>query len=65
MYTLSAFGGPQGHIAIMLREFVQKRQYITEEELMELNAPAQVLLARHPPKPWWVLPGRLVAPGWL
>jgi chromate transporter len=43
LYTLSAFGGPQGHIAIMLREFVQKRNYITEEELMELNALAQVL----------------------
>ncbi|WP_299355431.1 chromate efflux transporter [Mucilaginibacter sp.] len=43
LYTLSAFGGPQAHIAIMLREFVQKRKYITEEELMELNALAQVL----------------------
>jgi len=43
IYTLSAFGGPQGHIAVMLREFVQKRNYITEEELMELNALAQVL----------------------
>jgi chromate transporter len=43
LYTLSAFGGPQGHIAVMLREFVQKRNYITEEELMELNALAQVL----------------------
>ncbi|MCC8426997.1 chromate efflux transporter [Mucilaginibacter sp. UR6-11] len=43
LYTLSAFGGPQGHIAVMLREFVQKRNYITEEELMELNALAQIL----------------------
>src|ERR1700710_2468462 len=43
LYPLSAFGGPQAHIAIMLREFVQKRRYITEEELMELNALAQVL----------------------
>jgi chromate transporter len=43
LYTLSAFGGPQAHIAIMLREFVQKHKYITEEELMELNALAQVL----------------------
>jgi chromate transporter len=42
-YTLSAFGGPQAHIAILLREFVQKRGYITEDELMELNALAQVL----------------------
>ncbi len=38
-----AFGGAQAHIAIMLREFVEKRGYVTEEELMELNALAQVL----------------------
>src|ERR1700742_4615054 len=43
LYTFSAFGGPQAHIAILLREFVEKRRYITEEELMELNALAQVL----------------------
>ena len=43
LYTLSAFGGPQAHIAILLREFVEKRHYVTEEELMELNALAQVL----------------------
>src|ERR1700712_5416607 len=41
--TFSAFGGPQAHIGILLREFVEKRGYITEEELMELNALAQVL----------------------
>src|SRR6187402_2279477 len=43
MYTFSAVGGPQAHIAILLREFVEKRNYITEDELMELNALAQVL----------------------
>src|SRR3982751_3221132 len=43
LYTLSAVGGPQAHIAILLREFVQKRKYITEEELMELNALSQIL----------------------
>lgn len=43
VYTLSAFGGPQAHIAILLREFVEKRGYVTEEELMELNALAQIL----------------------
>ncbi|MCO4291533.1 chromate efflux transporter [Solitalea sp. MAHUQ-68] len=42
-YTLTAFGGPQAHMAIMLREFVQKRNYLTEEELLELNALCQVL----------------------
>jgi chromate transporter len=43
LYTLSAFGGPQAHIAILLREFVEKRHYVTEEELMELNALSQIL----------------------
>jgi len=38
-----AFGGAQAHIAIMLRELVEKRSYVTEEELMELNALAQML----------------------
>ncbi len=43
VYTLSTFGGPQAHVAILLRDFVEKRRYITEEELMELNALSQVL----------------------
>src|ERR1700744_5419322 len=43
IYTFTAFGGPQGHIAILLREFVEKRRYITEQELMELNALSQIL----------------------
>lgn len=43
LYTFTAFGGPQAHVAVLLREFVEKRRYITEEELMELNALAQLL----------------------
>jgi chromate transporter len=43
VYSLTAFGGPQGHVAILLREFVEKRHYITEQELMELNALSQML----------------------
>jgi chromate transporter len=43
IYTFTAFGGPQAHIGILLREFVEKRRYITEQQLMELNALAQVL----------------------
>lgn len=42
-YTLTSFGGPQAHIAVLLREFVEKRRYVNEEELMELNALAQIL----------------------
>jgi chromate transporter len=43
VYTLTTFGGPQAHVAILLRDFVEKRHYITEDELMELNALSQVL----------------------
>ncbi|HWZ14549.1 MAG TPA: chromate efflux transporter [Mucilaginibacter sp.] len=43
IYTFTAFGGPQAHVAIMMREFVEKRRYVTESELMELNALAQLL----------------------
>jgi chromate transporter len=43
IYTFTAFGGPQAHIAVLLREFVEKRHYVTEEELIELNALAQLL----------------------
>lgn len=42
-YTFTAFGGAQAHIGIMLDTFVRKRQYITESELLELNALTQVL----------------------
>jgi len=42
-YTFSAFGGPQAHVAMLLREFVEKRRYITEEELMELVALSQIM----------------------
>jgi chromate transporter len=42
-YTFTAFGGAQAHIGILLREFAQKRRYITEEELVELNALSQLL----------------------
>lgn len=43
VYTFTAFGGPQAHLSILLREFVEKRGYITEGELMELNALSQLL----------------------
>ena len=43
LFTLTAFGGPQAHIAIMLKDFVKKRGYISEAELLELNAFTQIL----------------------
>lgn len=42
-YSLTAFGGPQGHLGMMVNTFVQKRKDITEEELLEYNAFCQML----------------------
>lgn len=38
LYSLTAFGGPQAHIAMMMKMFVKKTPYITKEELLEYNA---------------------------
>jgi len=43
LYTLTAFGGPQGHFGMMLKVFVERRKDITEEELLELHAFSQLL----------------------
>jgi chromate transporter len=43
MLTLSAFGGPYAHIALMQERLVERRQYLTHEALMELNALCQFL----------------------
>ena len=42
-YTLTAFGGAQGHFAMMLKTFVQQRKDVTETELLEYNAFCQML----------------------
>ncbi|AMM51033.1 chromate transporter [Rufibacter sp. DG15C] len=41
--AITAYGGPQAHIAMMMRLLVEKRNYIDEKELMELNALCQIL----------------------
>src|ERR1700687_6187696 len=43
LHSLTAFGGPQAHIGMMLKTFVHRRPYITEAELMEYNAFCQLL----------------------
>lgn len=43
IHSLTAFGGPQAHIGMMLKTFVKKRPYITELELIEYNAFCQLL----------------------
>ena len=43
VYTFVAFGGPQAHLSLLLRFFVKKVSFISEEELLELNALSQIL----------------------
>ncbi len=43
LLSLSCFGGPQAHLAHFQKLLVEKKKYITEEELLEVNALCQVL----------------------
>ena len=43
VYTLSAFGGPQGHIGMLHKKFVLQKKYLTEEELFEYFSFCQLL----------------------
>ena len=42
-HSITAFGGPQGHMGMMLKTFVQQRKDLTEEELVEYNGFCQLL----------------------
>lgn len=42
-FTFTAFGGAQAHLSLLLRYFVTNINFVSEEELLELNALAQVL----------------------
>lgn len=43
IYSLTAYGGPQAHIGMMMKSFVYGRRDITEQELLEYNAFCQLL----------------------
>lgn len=43
LLSCTAFGGPQVHLMMMIERLVTKRRYLTEEELLELQALCQVL----------------------
>lgn len=43
IYSFTAFGGPQGHMGMMMKTFVNKRKDITADELLEFNAFCQLL----------------------
>lgn len=42
-HSITAFGGPQGHMGMMMKTFVQQRRDVTEKELMEYNGFCQLL----------------------
>ena len=43
LYSVTAFGGAQGHLGMMMKTFVARRKDITEQELLEYNAFCQLL----------------------
>lgn len=43
LHSITAFGGPQGHLGMMMKTFCEKRRDLTKEELMEYNAFCQLL----------------------
>jgi chromate transporter len=42
-HSISAFGGPQGHLGMMMKTFVDRRRDITKEELMDYVSFCQLL----------------------
>ena len=43
LLSVSCFGGPQAHISHFIKRLVERKKYLTESELIELNALGQVL----------------------
>src|SRR5678809_1361735 len=43
LHSVTAFGGPQAHLGMMMKTFVRQRPYVSEQELMEYNAFCQLL----------------------
>jgi chromate transporter len=43
LHSISAFGGPQGHLGMMLKTFVDRRKDVSKEELMEYVSFCQML----------------------
>ena len=42
-HSITAFGGPQGHLGMMMKTFVDKRKDVTHQELLDFNAFCQLL----------------------
>lgn len=43
LLALSAFGGPEMHLSLFIKQLVQDKKYISEAEVLELNSLCQIL----------------------
>ncbi len=43
LHSITAFGGPQGHLGMMMKTFVHRRKDLSEKELLDFNAFCQLL----------------------
>ena len=43
IHAISAFGGPQGHLGMMIKTFVEKRNDLSHQELADINSFCQIL----------------------
>lgn len=43
LHSITAFGGPTGHLGMMLKTFCERRRDLTKEELLEYNSFCQLL----------------------
>src|SRR5436190_12982113 len=43
MHSITAFGGPQGHLGMMMKTFVHRRKDLTEKELLDFDSFCQLL----------------------
>lgn len=43
IHGITAFGGPQAHLAMMMKTFVKQTHYVSQQELLEYNAFCQLL----------------------
>ena len=43
LHSITAFGGPQGHLGMMMKTFVERRKDVTQQELLDFNAFCQLL----------------------
>jgi chromate transporter len=43
LHSITAFGGPQGHFGMVMKTFVHRRRYVTEQEVLDYTAFCQLL----------------------